>query len=269
MPFEEINAGGLLFMTASNIDAAHAFTTRLGGVSGGVYASLNLGYKEGDAEDSVRRNYTILGAALGFDPSCLVFSHQVHKDDVRAATAQDRRGPYDPIPYEADGLVTAETDLPLIIFTADCTPILLHDPVRGAVGAVHAGWRGTVKDIAGAAVRKMASEFGCRPADIRAAIGPCISSCCFETGDDVRAAVARVLGSEEASRYAVPRADKYMVDLKAINALLLDRAGIRRENIEVSPECTSCRSDKYWSHRVTKGRRGSQAAVILLKGNPH
>ena len=123
-------------------------------------------------------------------------------------------------------------------------------------------------NIAGAAVDKMTAEFGCRPADIRAAIGPCISACCFETGDDVRDAVVQLLGGE-APRYAVPRGDKYRVDLKGINTLLLERAGVRGENIAVSPECTSCRSDKYWSHRVTKGQRGSQAAVIILKGKLH
>ena len=142
MPFQEHKAGGLVYMTADTISTTHAFTTRLGGVSTGVHASFNLGYKEGDAPENVRRNYAILGAALGFDPNGLAFSHQVHKNDVRRVTLRDRRGPYDTVPYEADGLVTDEEDLPLIIFTADCGPILLHDPVRGAVGAVHAGWRG-------------------------------------------------------------------------------------------------------------------------------
>ncbi len=255
-------------MTADTINTTHAFTTRLGGVSTGVHTSLNLGYKEGDVPENVRHNYAVLSAALGFDANGMVFSHQVHKDGVRVAGRGDRRGPYDPVPYEADGLVTAEADLPLIIFTADCGPILLHDPVRGAVGAVHAGWRGTVLNIAGAAVDKMTAELGCRPADIRAAIGPCISKCCFETGNDVRDAVKQLLGGE-APQYAEPRGDKYMVDLKGINTLLLERAGLLPENIDVSPECTSCRSEKYWSHRVTKGQRGSQAAVIILKGQLH
>ena len=268
MPFTENRVGELLYMTASNIGTVHAFTTRFGGVSGGVYSSMNLGYKEGDDPENVRRNYAILGAALRVDPDGLVFSHQVHKDEVRVAGSADRRAPYAPIPYEADGLITAEEDLPLIIFSADCTPILLHDPVRGAVGAVHAGWRGTVRDIVGTAVGQMARELGCRPADIRAAIGPCISACCFETGKDVRDAVERVLG-DQTSRFAAPRGDKYMVDLKGVNAVLLERAGLERENIDVSPECTSCQSDKYWSHRVTKGKRGSQAAVIILKGKPY
>ena len=268
MPFEENRKGTLLFMTASNIDTVHAFTTRFGGVSRGIYDALNLGYKEGDAPDNVRHNYVILGQALGIDPDGLVFSRQVHEDTIRVACGDDRRAPYAPIPYEADGLITTETDLPLIIFSADCTPILLQDPVRGAVGAVHAGWRGTAMNIAGAAVKKLCGEFGCRPENIRAAIGPCISACCFETDRDVRDAIEHVLGAE-ASSYAVPRYGKYMADLKGVNALLLKRAGLRQDNIEISHECTSCHSDKYWSHRVTKGKRGSQAAVIMLKGKPH
>jgi YfiH family protein len=265
MPFIENNASGLVYMTSSKLAAAHAFTTRRGGVSSGIYESLNLRMGVGDELQSVLRNYGLLGSAVGFDPSGLAFSHQVHGTEVRRVTAADLQAPDAPVPYEADGLITAEKDVPLIIFTADCVPILLFDPVGCAVGAVHAGWRGTVHDIAGKAVRKMAESFGCRPADIRAAIGPCISACCYETGRDVADAV-RALGGG-AGEFAVPGNDKYMVDLKGLNAHLLQRAGLSAENIDISPECTSCLSEKYWSHRVTHGRRGSQASVIMLKGS--
>ncbi len=255
-------------MTASNIGTAHAFTTRFGGVSGGIYASLNLGQNLGDDPAHVRRNYEILGAALGFDPDGLVFTRQVHGTVVRRVTKKDRLPPYAPIPYEADSLITSDTDVPLVISTADCVPILLFNPAAGAAGAVHAGWRGTMADIAGSAVREMVRCFGCNAADIRAAIGPSISMCCFETGSDVKDAAVRLLGGE-AARYVTAAGEKYMVNLKGINSLLLKRAGLRPENIEVSPECTSCLSDKYWSHRVTNGQRGSQAAVIMMKGSLH
>jgi YfiH family protein len=233
MPFQENRAGGLVYMTATNIGAVHAFTARQGGVSTGVYASLNLGYKEGDVEENVRRNYAILGDALGFNPNALVFSRQVHQNGVRVAAGADRRGPFDAIPYEADGLVTAEEELPLIIFTADCAPILLHDPVRGAIGAVHAGWRGTVLNIAGDAVRTMRSALGCRPADIRAAIGPCISACCFETGgmSGTHRGGPR-LGS--APVHSAARG-KIHGRFKGCQYLLLERAGLLPDNIEKSP----------------------------------
>lgn len=263
MPYLENKNGDLVYMTASNITSPHAFTTRLGGVSSGNFASLNLGMNVGDEPSNVRQNYKTLGNALGFEPDSLVFSRQVHKTDVRIVSKQDRRPLFEPIPYEADGLLTAETDVPLVIFTADCVPILLYDPVARAVGAVHAGWRGTVADIAGVAIRKMVQHFGCRPEDIRAAIGPCISQCCFETGDDVAADVRLLLGSR-ATFFIVQHGEKSMVDLKGINAQLLKYAGVT--NIEISHECTSCLNNKYWSHRVTNGRRGSQASVILMKG---
>lgn len=266
MSFSENRTGTLVYLTSSNIGAAHAFTTRLGGVSSGIYTSLNLGQNVGDNPESVRRNYEILGTALGFDPNRLAFSHQVHGVHVRLVTGADMTAPLTPVPYEADGLVTAETDVPLMIFTADCVPILLHDPVRSVIGAVHAGWRGTVRDITGNAIKKMTCGFGCHPSDIRVSIGPCISQCCFETGDDVKAAVYEVLG-RDASHFITTRGEKYLVDLKGINSLLLGRAGVRPEHIEISQECTSCSCDKFWSHRVTNGQRGSQASVIMLKGS--
>ena len=268
MPFSESNAGGLSLMTSDALGTVHAFTTRRGGVSTGIYASLNLGQNTGDRPEAVRRNYSILGAALGFEPEALALSRQVHQTDIRLVTRGNRVPPFEPIPYEADGLITAEKDLPLMIFTADCIPILLFDPVAGAVGAVHAGWRGTVCDIAGKTVSELTRHFGSDPGNIRAAVGPGISSCCYETGRDVADAVRRLDGG--ATDFAVPRVkggDKYTVDLKGLNRFLLERAGLGRQNIDVSPECTACLPDKYWSHRVTGGRRGSQASVIMMKGS--
>ncbi len=259
--FREIEKDGLRLMTAPNISARHAFTTRFGGVSGGIWSSLNLGENRGDDPEAVRENYRRLKSALGIKG--LVFSKQVHKTRVRYVTGADAREPYGPLPYEADGLVTDEAGLALIIFTADCIPILLHDPKRHIAAAAHAGWRGTVGNIAGAAVVAMAS-LGSDPADIRAAIGPGISYCCFETGPEVPEAVLAVLGGG-GERFIRPSANegKFFVDLKGVNRELLVRAGVPGENISVSEECTVCRHDKYWSHRYTKGERGSQASVII------
>ena len=152
--------GELVWMTAPNLSAVHAFTTRLGGVSEGIFASWNLGENRGDDPDRVRRNYALLGQALGFDYRDIVFTRQIHENNVRVVTAADRHRLFTPVPYEADGLITDEKNVPLIIFTADCVPILLQDPVRGVIGAVHAGWRGSVLDIAGTAIRQMGTLFG-------------------------------------------------------------------------------------------------------------
>ena len=249
-------------MTAGNIGTAHAFTTRYGGVSRGVYASLNLAEGRGDDETCVRENYDRLAAALGTAMGDFVFSRQVHGDGIRRVGRDDRHVLFTKIPYEADGLVTNEPRVPLIIFIADCAPVLLFDPIARAVGAVHAGWRGTVLDVAGKGIDALRRAFGSRPEDIRAAVGPCISSCCYETGADVARAVED-LGAEFRACVA-PRGEKFLVDLKELNRRLLIRAGVRPEHIEVSGECTMCSRDKYWSHRASGGRRGSQAAVIML-----
>jgi YfiH family protein len=138
-----------------------------------------------------------------------------------------------------------------------------RDPVTGAVGAVHAGWRGTVADIAGNAVRAMAEHFGSCPENIRAAIGPNIGVCCFETHADVPDAVRAVLG-EKAEGFIVPAGEKFRVDLKGVNAALLRRAGVR--HIEISDACTACEPERFWSHRRVGNDRGSLAAIIVCEG---
>lgn len=263
MAFRENIIGELHLMQAENIDATHAFTTRLGGVSQGIFESLNLGTNRGDDPSHVKENYRIICSHSGTSTEKLVFSRQVHGDTVRVVTGKDSLGDiFMPVPYEADALVTTEKNLPLIIFTADCVPILLYDPVNRCVGACHAGWRGTVMNIAGKTIGAMVSASGGRPSNIKAAIGPSIGPCCFETGQEVADAVVKVLGSD-ADRYIKPKkGDKYMIDLKSVNRELLLRAGV--EAITVSDECTLCSHEKYWSHRYTGGRRGSQASIIML-----
>ena len=254
--------GQLEYLVAEGIAAPHGFTTRLGGVSTGYLASMNMGMHRGDSAENVAENYRILGEAMGFDPKNLVLTWQVHEDTVRVVTKQDANG-LDHRNYpECDALITMDPGAALVIFTADCTPILFHDPVTGAVGAAHAGWRGTAMDIAGKTVAAMVQEFGCRPENIRAAIGPNIGPCCFETGKEVPDAMVESFG-DEAKPFIRPHGNKFYVNLKEINALALRRAGVK--HIEISTDCTMCSHDKYWSHRYTKGQRGSQGAIILCK----
>lgn len=267
MALRTVKEGTLEYLAAREITVPHGFTTRYGGVSQGILSSLNIGIRRGDQRENVLKNYEILGNALDFDVKNLVLSHQTHTDTVlRVGKAQAGSGLFAPELPECDGLITNEPGIALAVFTADCTPVLLHDPVTGAVGAVHAGWRGTAASIAGKAVAAMAREFGSEPENIRAAIGPNIGVCCFETDADVPDAMSEAFG-EEAKPFIHPRDNKYYVNLKEINALVLRRAGVR--HIEISTDCTVCQSHRFWSHRVTRGERGSQGAIIVCKeGRP-
>lgn len=262
MAFSEMNESGIVYMRSSVISARHAFTTRAGGVSSGIYASLNLGSKVGDPQVNVAENYTRVCALMGAGPDDCVVTKQVHGNEVRIVSSADKHPVGAEVPYEADGIVTAERGLPLFCFTADCTPVLLHDPVTGVAGAVHCGWRGSTADIIAIAVEKMRS-LGSKPENIRAAIGPSISVCCFETDADVPEAIDRWLGTGSGTYY-LKNNGKFTVDLKKANALRLLDLGVANEHIDISGECTMCLHEKYWSHRYTKGKRGVQCAVIVL-----
>ena len=252
----------LEYLVAKGITVPHAFTTRYGGVSTGSQASLNLAYGRGDSMENVEQNLRILGSALGFDPEKLVLTRQTHSDIVRVVTEKDCAGFCHRDYPECDALVTNTPGVSLLVFTADCTPLLFHDPVTGAVGAAHAGWRGTAQAIGPKVVEAMVKNFGCEPANIRAAIGPNIGKCHFQTDADVPEAMIGAFG-EEASAYIEKRGEKYYLDLKAINALSLRRCGLT--HIEISDACTMCDPHRFWSHRVTGGDRGSQGAVITCK----
>ena len=263
-PFAEFGYNGLAFMTAPTIPCKHGFTTRWGGVSEGYLDSLNLGENRGDLDENVRENYRRVLEALDIPDQKLCFTKQVHKNEVRVVTDEDRRELFSPFAYEADGIVTNVKGLPLICFTADCVPVLLCDPDAGVVSAIHCGWRSTVADILGVAVKKM-TELGSESSNIRAAIGPAIEMCCYETDAEVPQAIKKLLGRDcKDTFFAVGDTGKYMVDLKETNRRRLLQLGLKNENISVSDECTSCNSDKYWSHRFTNGERGSQAALIVL-----
>lgn len=251
------------YTTSKLISCPHAFSTRLGGVSEGVYESLNLGLNRGDEPERVMENWRIFGKACGIPTERLVYGKQVHEANVRIVGREDLHALDDPRTWEpADGYVTKEAHVPLVIFTADCTPLLMHDPVAGVIAAVHCGWRSTVADIEGEAVNKMLS-LGSHAADIRAAIGPCIGPCCFETGAEVPAALRDLLGAD-AERFIRPKQEKFMVDLGGAVLQRLRQLGLTEDHIENAGECTMCAPQRYWSHRYTKGVRGSQANIIML-----
>ena len=254
--------GKLEYLVAEGITVPHCFTTRYGGVSTGSQQSLNLAIGRGDIPENVEANLRILAKELGYDPEKYVLTRQIHSDIVRVVTDADCNGFFHRDYPECDALVTNDPGVALVVFTADCTPIMLHDPLTGAVGAAHAGWRGTAAAIAAKTVDTMVREFGCKPEDIRAAIGPNISFCHFETDADVPDAMLAAFG-DEVRPFIRKAEEKYYVNLKEINAIILRRAGVR--HIEISEDCTMCQPDRFWSHRVTGGNRGSQGAIIVCK----
>ena len=252
--------GKLEILTAEGIGARHCFTTRLGGISSGYLASMNISFHRGDREENVEENYRILASALDFDVSDLVLTHQVHSDIVRTVTKADHLGFDHHLYPECDALITNTPGTALVIFTADCTPILLWDEKTGAVGAIHAGWRGTAANIAGKTVEKMVAEFGCDPANILAAIGPNIGACCFEVGGEVPEAMGAAFGPA-VEEWIFPKGEKFHMDLKQVNALALKNAGVTQ--IDISTQCTMCQHHRFWSHRVHGASRGSQGAIIV------
>ena len=266
---EKINLG-VPYLVSEGMEAAggvaHGFSTRLGGVSEGMWASLNLGVSRGDNPDHVRENHRRFFAAIGAEGGRLAMANQVHKDHVRVITSADwKSDPYEKTTYEADGLMTATPGVALMVFASDCIPVLLYDPVRRVIAAVHAGWRGTADGIVTRAVEKMEDVYGCSPENILAAIGPGICPTCFETHEDVPNAMMAALATPVLQHIQIKENGKFSVNLKGINAYRLEQTGLDPENIAVCHECPSCQSDKYWSHRKTGNDRGSMAAVIQLR----
>ena len=268
MELKEVSPGGVALEISPQLTAAgfrHGFTTRGGGVSEGIYASLNLGVNRGDDRAAVEENYRRVCRALGVPLNGVVLSSQVHGDHVRTITTADAgQGLTRPVEEDCDGLITDVPGLTLTVFGADCLTVLLADPVRRVAAAVHAGWRGTALGIVERAVEKMAGHYGCRPENILCALGPCIDKCCFETDEDVPNAMTAALGAAALPYLSGGRDGKFRVDLRGLNALRLERAGVLREHMDFSTGCTMCHPERYWSHRYTKGERGSQAAMICL-----
>ncbi len=242
--------------------ADHLFTTRLGGVSEGCFASMNLTTATGDSAANVAENLRRLLPAVSGGQSRVCHTHQVHGDVILPVTEANAAG-FAADPPDCDGLMTDEAGLLLVGKFADCVPVLLCDTARRVCAVVHAGWRGTVQRIAEKAVLAMESRFGTRPCDCIAAVGPSIGPCCFLTHDDVADAARARLGAL-AEPYLAPAPDgRTHVDLKQINAALLSGCGVGA--VYVCGDCTCCHPDKYFSHRRDGLLRGSLAALIQLR----
>ena len=265
MSFQIHEQNGLVWLASSLLsEVPHGFSTRKGGVSPAPWDSLNLRPGCGDAPEHLEENYRRFCDAVGVDACRAVLARQVHETTVRPCDAGDAgKGLRRERDYTADALVTDTPDLSLFVFSADCGIILLYDPVHRAVGGVHAGWRGCAGGILEKAVAEMTRRYGTDPADLLAALGPCIGPCCFETDGDVPEAMQAALGAA-AEPYLERRGPKWHVDLAGLNRQWLLRAGLTPDHIDMCGLCTACRPDLFWSHRKMGEARGVQAALIAL-----
>lgn len=271
------NNGKTPYITFHNFEkldfVRHGFSTRLGGVSEGVFSSMNLNFTRGDDAKAVTRNFQLIGDAIGIRPEDMVYAKQTHTTNVMEV-GQEHRGMgvvrqrcYDDI----DGFVTNKPQVALVTTYADCVPVFLADPVQKSIGLVHSGWRGTVNNIAKAAVDKMVSLYDSKPSDIAAFIGPSICRNCYEIGQDVAQQFAAAYGESVFEGILYPEEPglqsngKFRLDLHRANVVNLLNSGLKAENIGVTDICTCCNPDLLFSHRASKGKRGGLCGFLEIK----
>lgn len=260
----------MMYLKADNIRSMHAFSTRQGGVSTLEHTKgLNLAFCRGDNDGTVLKNLEIFANAVGFDPTHVISLPQVHSSVIYKVDATDAGQGYYIREHlrEGDGYITCSHGVVLGVKSADCVPILFEAVRDGevvCVGAVHAGWRGSVAGIAPKCVGMMCAEACVSPSEINVAIGPCIHSCCFEVARDFKEEFTSRLGGDMAERYIKPSvvSGKCYCDLVGLNCELLISAGIDRAAIHVVDRCTCCEPDMFFSHRYSGGKRGTMLSVI-------
>lgn len=244
----------------------HCFTTRRGGVSEGIYDNLNTSLIKEDKRENVLENLDRVCTAIGIDYKKLVFSDQVHSDEIRMVTKQDLgKGVTQASDIKmVDALITNEPGVPMITFYADCVPVFILDPVNKAVGLAHSGWKSTTMKIAVKTIQKMGEEYGTRPEDCLIGIGPSIEMKCFEIKEDTAAIFKQSFHYWE--RFMRKQDEEhYIADLWLAVKLMLMEIGVQEQNITISGLCTCCNEDLFFSHRRDKGRTGSLSAIIELK----
>lgn len=245
-----------------------AFSTRLGGVSRGHFSSLNLSFDRGDDPEAVLENFRRIGREIGVKCEDMVMSKQTHTANVRRVTGADRgKGIVRERDYtDVDGLVTEEPGLCLVTSYADCVPLYFVDPVKKAIGLSHSGWRGTVGKIGRNTIERMREEFGSRPEDILAAVGPSVCMDCYEVSEDVIERFREAFDEScwQELFYAKPDG-KYQLNLWKANERIFLEAGILPEHIAVTNVCTHCNSDLLYSHRAAGDQRGNLCAFLVLK----
>lgn len=255
----------------------HGFTTRLGGVSEGIYSTLNLSFTRGDNREHVLRNYAIIAENIGSNIEDFVASDQTHTANIRIVSKEDcGKGIVREKDYrDVDGLMTNESEIVLFTYFADCVPLFFSDRIKKVVAVSHSGWKGTVQKIGKKTVEKMCEVYGSKKEDIVCAIGPSICKACYEVSKDVKDEFDKNFTQDEIDLIFTRRnlceknlyntnEEKYLLDLWKANELILLEAGIPLENIENRRICTCCNKDILFSHRGLQGKRGNLAAFIKI-----
>ena len=244
----------------------HGFSTRLGGVSKGIYSSMNLSFTRGDEEEAVLENYRRIADAIGFSMEGIVCSDQTHTVHIRQVTEADKgKGVLQKKDYtDIDGLITNVPGITLTTFYADCVPLFFLDPVNKAAGLAHSGWRGTVGRMGEKMVRAMKDAFGSEPENLYAGIGPSICQDCYEVSADVADRFLEEFQGyeEDAGLLYKTKPGKYQLNLWKANEIVLTEAGILREHISFPGICTCCNPEFLFSHRASQGKRGNLCAFL-------
>ena len=245
----------------------HCFTTRLGGVSEGIYTSMNLSFTRGDKEEAVQENYGRIAQCMGASKDAFVCSDQTHTTNIKKVTKEDAGcGVTRPKTYQdVDGLITNVPGLVLSTFFADCVPLYFVDPVHRAIGMSHSGWRGTVGRMGRATILAMGQEYGTKPEDLICAIGPSICKDCYEVSEDVAEAFAAEFKGQEEKILEAKGNGKYQLDLWKANEIVLLEAGVKKSHLAVTNLCTCCNPELLFSHRASHGKRGNLGAFLRLK----
>lgn len=243
----------------------YCFTTRIGGVSTGECESLNLSWKRRDSEENVRENHRRMAQAMGIREESIVFVRLTHGDRVLCADKSMRNNGnwWADIPQGYDAVITRDTDTTLLARTADCGTVLLYDPVKRAIGAVHSGWKGTVAGIIPNTVEAMKAQYGCNPKDITAVCGPSICANCFKVHNDCAEKFFEVFGRGDYTK-ELPDG-RYSIDMWSIMRSQLEKSGIMPCNISMADACSCCDEENFFSHRRGAGRSGIMLAVIQLR----
>ena len=240
----------------------HGFSTRLGGVSKGHCATMNISTNRGDDPEAVRENKRRIANAIGVDVKKMVFTNQTHTTNVAVVTEENSGE----VLSETDGMITDTPGLCLVTFYADCVPLYFVDPVRKVIGLSHSGWRGTVNKMANVTVKKMEEAFGCDPQDMIAAVGPSICQDCYEVSDDVIEQFKNAYDENDwDSLFYKKENGKYQLNLWRANEINFLESGIRPNHIAVTNICTCCNPDVLFSHRITGFNRGNLSAFLALK----
>lgn len=245
----------------------HCFTTRLGGVSKGMFESLNLSFSRGDDREAVKENFRRVALALGTEYGNFVFTDQTHTTNVRRVGREDagkgltRERGYSNV----DGLITNEPGLVLSTFYADCVPLYFLDPKHRAIGLSHSGWRGTVGRMGAKTLQAMQREFQTDPKDVLCAIGPSICQGCYEISEDVALEFEKEFLSRASEILVEKGHGKYQLDLWRANEIVLLEAGVKQEHLSVTNLCTCCNARLLFSHRASQGKRGNLGAFLCLE----